>query len=186
MTVPVVDCRLSIDASLTTCEDSYHIAIQAFNPINWSPAGPIIYNQVFSGQAPNLIEIPSSVFPPQSNGQFYILTFSAGLPWVPTYIGFWYTCKADIKRSGKSLEFQKADKELITLFPNPTNSEIILRTSFDSGTYQIYDLQGKILDQNILNTQNTVIDLSRFSAGTYFLKIETASGEIHFKKVIKE
>lgn len=56
------------------------------------------------------------------------------------------------------------------IFPNPTDDILNIRTSVYEGvTYTVYDLQGKLLLQNKLFSEQTSIQLGQFSAGTYSL-----------------
>ncbi len=80
----------------------------------------------------------------------------------------------------------KQSSEGIALYPNPTSSIINLETSFDAGAFELYDIHGKIMTQDLLQSTTTIIDLSKFSTGVYFLTIRSDSGEVHFRKVIKE
>ena len=46
------------------------------------------------------------------------------------------------------------------------------------------DIQGKLIQQFILNKENTQIDISHLKKGIYFAKIETSIGVIT-KKIVK-
>jgi hypothetical protein len=184
MEVPMVSCGLRLDGSQSSCENSYHIMIQPYNYDDWTPAGGVIYDEWFSGQAPFDISIPPGTFPSTSNGQFYLLTFAVGPTYTPTYIPIWYYC--NVKEGGKRTNDLIIDAEVVSVFPNPASTVVNLRTSFDSGTYQVFDIQGRLIDQKNLNSMNTIIDLSTISSGTYFLRIESITGEAHLKKIIKQ
>lgn len=184
MDVPIVVCELELDGSLSTCEDSYHIMIEPYNPVDWTSAGAVIYDEWYSGQAPSSIPIPSGVLPTPSNGQFYLLTFAVGPTYTPTYLAFWYTCPE--AKTGRRLVLDSISKQEISLFPNPANETITLRSNHDLVSYQIFDVNGKGLVKDNLQTLQTEIDLSLLSSGVYFFKIQDHEGTFHFQKVIKE
>jgi hypothetical protein len=76
---------------------------------------------------------------------------------------------------------------LVNIFPNPSANfvNIVLSSPID-GTISIYDLNGKtVLVQN-LNTMNATIDISSLSKGSYLLKImENGTGRFSMKTIVK-
>ncbi len=68
-----------------------------------------------------------------------------------------------------------------TIFPNPTNGVINIKTNEQIEKITILDISGKI----ILETTNTEIDLSKQKTGTYFVKIETENGIFTEKTILK-
>jgi hypothetical protein len=75
----------------------------------------------------------------------------------------------------------------VSLFPNPTNEFIILQ--FESFTndlsYALYDLNGKIVVQGIVETVETQIDMRALATGQYNLAIKNATNNIQSIKIIK-
>ncbi len=204
MDVEVMDCDFIIDGSASTCEDAYQIIIEPWNPGPWTGNGEI-YNEWFSGIAPSSISVPPGVMP-QGSG-FYLLTFAVGPVWTPQYVLFWYQCEepdALYNPNGDSRELLEVEtqialtsnphsdiqdlllvEEQILVYPNPTSTRINLKTRQNSANYQLFDINGNILLQQKIQQRNTSIDLSKFHAGIYFLRIQNESGEVHIKKVIK-
>lgn len=88
--------------------------------------------------------------------------------------------------SGKNKSNSTTEIADIFLYPNPTDGVININTRFTSGTYQVYNLQGKVIIQNILDSTNNSIDFSKFDSGIYLLKIKEDSGKTYFKKIIKQ
>ena len=68
-----------------------------------------------------------------------------------------------------------------SIYPNPTNGKINIETQEQIEKITILDISGKI----IIETTNTEIDLSKQKTGTYFVKIETASGILTEKIVVE-
>ncbi len=73
----------------------------------------------------------------------------------------------------------------LILYPNPTDGLVNINFS-NSNNYQlsILDLNGKVLLKNKIDAPKT-IDLSSFSKGIYFLKIENEDG-VWVRKLVKE
>ena len=76
------------------------------------------------------------------------------------------------------------DPEMVTVYPNPTSSEVHLdmTTTFNLGSYevQIYDIGSTLVYQEIINSSHIIIPVTDIgSNGTYILNIiEKDSGEI--------
>jgi hypothetical protein len=59
-----------------------------------------------------------------------------------------------------------------TIFPNPTQDVLNIRTStFENVTYTLYDAQGKLVIQNILTAEQTPIQVSQLAPGAYSLTL---------------
>ena len=74
------------------------------------------------------------------------------------------------------------------IYPNPTRSFFSIQDrnnlTDDNFSLTILDLQGKLIQQFIMNKENKQIDISHFKKGIYFAKIETSIGVIT-KKIVK-
>jgi len=84
-------------------------------------------------------------------------------------------------------EMQSSD---FSIFPNPANQQILiseLKNIQAASTVKILDMQGRILQNDRLNTSsgNHQINIADLSPGIYFVKIENASQSI-VKKFIKQ
>ncbi|MCH8902780.1 MAG: T9SS type A sorting domain-containing protein [Bacteroidetes bacterium] len=74
------------------------------------------------------------------------------------------------------------DKEIgITIYPNPTRSQLTIQTSnnFSDLTFELLDIQGRILIVKS-TTANSFVEMSmdNVSTGLYFLKISDAQGRL--------
>ena len=75
--------------------------------------------------------------------------------------------------------------EKITIYPNPVKDELQIESGeVHIENVKIYDINGRNIANYTLSTAKS-IDVSYLPSGTYFLKMQTASGEL-VKKVIKE
>lgn len=71
----------------------------------------------------------------------------------------------------------------IKVFPNPVNDEININSLNQIEKAEIYNLTGQKIDI-ILN--NTIMNVSKLSAGTYILRLTDADGKTYSSKFIKE
>ena len=62
-----------------------------------------------------------------------------------------------------------------SIYPNPAQNEIFIlhEKNSDILDVKIYDLQGRLVKAIILNSDNSKINLSELSEGSYLLKINT-------------
>jgi hypothetical protein len=104
-------------------------------------------------------------------------------------IGSALASPADISTPKEVLENVGAQQ--LTLFPNPVNSELLI--SFDLSvendvTIAITNLQGKVMGQQFIDGaqggNRTQLDVSRYPAGIYVLKLSTKAGSITEKFVV--
>ncbi len=66
----------------------------------------------------------------------------------------------------------------VSLYPNPTEGMLNLKTNEASWTYSVYDVSGRILMQQIVNRNETNLDVSGLSSGIY--KIVISSNGAYF------
>ena len=73
----------------------------------------------------------------------------------------------------------------VSITPNPTNSVININNKTTIKTIELYDIQGRLLQTQLLNSNTTTLDISEKANGIYFLKVKTAIGQ-KVEKIIKE
>ena len=74
-----------------------------------------------------------------------------------------------------------------TIFPNPTEDVLNIRTSaFENVTYTLYDAQGKLVMQNILSAEQTPIQVSQLAPGSYSLTLNNETQNLKTFKLIKQ
>lgn len=69
-------------------------------------------------------------------------------------------------------------------FPNPATDHITVNANSIINSVQLYDMQGRVLVSKNSNTTQATLDISGYSNGVYFLKVNSANGE-KTKKIIK-
>ncbi|MFN3968580.1 peptide-N-glycosidase F-related protein [Flavobacterium sp.] len=70
-------------------------------------------------------------------------------------------------------------------YPNPTKDNITVTANSIIKSIQLCDMQGRVLLTQITDTSQATIDVSNYSNGIYFLKVDSISGE-KTKKIVKE
>ena len=76
----------------------------------------------------------------------------------------------------------------VSAYPNPTTNYLQLKVNsekLESLTYQLYDMQGKLLQNKKLTAKQTQIDMSTYVTSTYFVKVLDNNKEIKVFKIIK-
>ena len=76
-------------------------------------------------------------------------------------------------------------KLLVTAYPNPTTDYLTLRIDISDLSYQLYDMQGKLLRNEKITSNLTSIAMSNLVAATYFVKVIQGNKEIKTFKIVK-
>ena len=86
------------------------------------------------------------------------------------------------------LEENNVQLELST-YPNPTANSIhliIKNIENEKLSYQLYNIQGKLLEKNKINNSNTIINMGHLPTSIYFLKVTTNQKLTKTFKIIKK
>jgi hypothetical protein len=78
----------------------------------------------------------------------------------------------------------------ISAFPNPTTDYLILKIADDAHqesrfTITLYDLNGRVIEQQVVVSNETTIDMASLNAATYILKVNIENQEVKTFKIIK-
>jgi len=73
-----------------------------------------------------------------------------------------------------SLKNTTAQKEQITIYPNPSNGLFTIEYPFtnESKVYTVTDINGKVVREGVINKEKSQLNLSEFVSGIYLLRIE--------------
>lgn len=77
---------------------------------------------------------------------------------------------------------------LLSVFPNPTAENLnLLISNYNNEKlqYQIYDMQGKLLNSDKITSAQTIIEMRNLPAATYFINVIQENKEIQTYKIIK-
>ncbi|MEP6584201.1 MAG: M43 family zinc metalloprotease [Ginsengibacter sp.] len=98
-------------------------------------------------------------------------------------------CDSSLAQGGPLPVDSVPGKVNITVYPNPFTSELIIKsetaTDIIGKKIKLYDVAGKLIVTQVLQSQKTIILLSHIPAGVYFLKIEGVKTPGVFK-IIKQ
>lgn len=74
------------------------------------------------------------------------------------------------------------------VYPNPTMDHLTLRiddTDSEELSYQLYDLQANLLEDEKLSSKETIISMEKLVPAIYFLKITDNQKEVKIFKIVK-
>ncbi|HLV43281.1 MAG TPA: T9SS type A sorting domain-containing protein [Brumimicrobium sp.] len=77
----------------------------------------------------------------------------------------------------------------ITVFPNPVTDHLTLKIdgyADEKLTYQVFDMQGKLMESDEITGSETIIDMGQYSKATYFIKLMDKNNLIQSFKIIKK
>ena len=73
-----------------------------------------------------------------------------------------------------------------TYYPNPTNGTVNIESNTEMEDIKVYNIQGQLLYQSKNNGLIKKVDVSAFSTGTYFFKLNFVGGKEANIKIVKE
>jgi hypothetical protein len=82
-----------------------------------------------------------------------------------------------------------SNKVDVKVYPNPAKQKFTIEFKGDlktRHTYTIFDIEGKIIMNGDISAKTTVVDISEFAKGTYFIKIENDNSMVYSKKLLIE
>ena len=75
-----------------------------------------------------------------------------------------------------------------SVYPNPTTDYLVLKVeNYDNGnlSYQLFDMQGKLLENKKVTGNETRISMETLVPATYFVKVVQGNKEVKIFKIIK-
>lgn len=76
----------------------------------------------------------------------------------------------------------------INAYPNPTSdflNVVVTNGDYEKLSYHLFDINGKLLDSNQIDSESTEIMFVQFPAAMYYLRIMHSNSEIKTFKIIK-
>lgn len=73
----------------------------------------------------------------------------------------------------------------IVVFPNPSGGTFNIKSDTNVESYELYDVQGRLLEKSIEGSTTVRLDISGRESGIYFLKITSGKGS-KIEKVVKK
>lgn len=75
-----------------------------------------------------------------------------------------------------------------TVFPNPVNDILTLKIKYQNNgnlSYQLYEMNGKLIENKKITSAETSITMKELSAGTFYLKVINNNKEFKNFKIVK-
>ena len=76
----------------------------------------------------------------------------------------------------------------VTIYPNPMTEQLNIETlAYEGLTFSLYDDRGRLIAENVLESQLTTIQVDALAKGAYFLTLRNESQKLSIKtfKIIK-
>jgi len=76
----------------------------------------------------------------------------------------------------------------LSVYPNPTTNVLYLQVKkpdFEAIQYQLYDINGRLLENNRITTTSTIIQMDKYPMDVYLLKVLDNNKEVKTFKIIK-
>lgn len=75
----------------------------------------------------------------------------------------------------------------INVYPNPPSEKLIIETSYiENLSYVLYDINGKVLINEKIKDNKTLIHMNTYASAVYFLRVFKNNKEIKSFKVVKQ
>jgi para-nitrobenzyl esterase len=73
----------------------------------------------------------------------------------------------------------------VSIYPNPATNRVRIDSGENLKKIRISDLSGKVIRDLTTNGSSTIINIDEFQSGSYFIYIESESGNVRLKKLMK-
>ena len=76
----------------------------------------------------------------------------------------------------------------LNAYPNPTQDLLNLRVgnySQEKLAYKLVDLEGKVISEASMHSEETTIDMKQLPVATYFVEVHNDAKKVHVFKIIK-
>ncbi len=87
----------------------------------------------------------------------------------------------DFANSGCSTNISEIEENNLSLFPNPTKDKIIISSASLIKHIKIISIEGRLIKNLEINSNNTTVDLEPYKNGIYILQATTEEGAKSFK-----
>lgn len=77
----------------------------------------------------------------------------------------------------------------LSVYPNPTTDVIylkIMESNFESIQYQLFDINGRLIENNKVFENSTIIQMGKYPEAIYLLKVLDNNKEVKTFKIIKK
>lgn len=137
------------------------------------------FNDVFQlikiGKKIEVFELDSNLLPVDAYNWVRGLAIDlTGNVWIASTMGL-------IKFTPTKTNIELGSEQETSIYPNPTNGIVNIKSSNSKNTTEIYNLLG----EKIISTDNERIDLSNFQKGVYIIRVSNSNGTSSQKLILK-
>lgn len=133
----------------------------------------------------SLVPPQFDTIPPDANGIIWAITpcWTYDFQQIPHFFNSTW-CVTVIE------ENESTSNSLVQVFPNPATESLTLLISENTnpnGTLHLFDINGRLLQQNSVTTNRYSLDIAELTPGIYLLRMVTTSGKLlSTHKIIKQ
>ncbi|NQX76115.1 MAG: T9SS type A sorting domain-containing protein [Gilvibacter sp.] len=149
----------------------------ASNPITWSRGGEALYAYRVKGTETGEHTFDLNDWQTASGGEWLNWSIEEGV----------FNEASGSDPACNPLRVDEFAQTNISLFPNPVQDQLQLNSNgLDIQEIAVYNQLGQQVLQNAVNTVSELqVNTANWSTGTYYVRVETAGGEVLIKKIIK-
>ncbi len=81
---------------------------------------------------------------------------------------------------------QTLDAELVSIYPNPSNGLVVVKTPLLNAQVSVFDINGKKVFTQTTSSFETLLDLSHLANGVYQLNIVSENSSFNHKVMINK
>lgn len=86
---------------------------------------------------------------------------------------------------GEWMGVEDVAQDMFSIYPNPVMNTLFIQAKSPVQAVLIYDLNGRLQVQKMLNSSKEGIDVSQLNTGIYFVKLQLQNGKTKTTKLIK-
>lgn len=99
-----------------------------------------------------------------------------------------YTLRVQLGTASRGDDLITGNVQKVDVFPNPVNNVVNINLTGYTGksNLSLFDVNGRLVLNRQVSTQNTPLDISALPAGVYMLRIKNGGKEVNMTKIIKQ
>jgi hypothetical protein len=99
-----------------------------------------------------------------------------------------YTLRVQLGTASRGDDLITSNVQKVDVFPNPVNNVVNINLTGYTGKsdLSLFDVNGRIVLNRQVSTQNTPLDISALPAGVYMLRIKNGGKEVNMTKILKQ
>lgn len=124
---------------------------------------------------------------PNRTTPFRNIAFNLSLAYGNTIVNYPFTLQFENHAAPGTIGICEQEEMFqFSMSPNPTEEFVNISSEESLKEYEITDLNGKIIRKGTINGNQTTLNIDKFAAGIYLVKITTASDKTAVQKIVKK